>query len=160
MIQRTNNDDPYNLQRFVNAQEPVYDQVCLELRNGLKASHWMWFIFPQIRGLGYSQVSIEYSISSLEEAKAYLAHPILGPRLIECTRLVNRIEALSAEDIFGYTDAMKFRSCITLFANAAGDNQIFMDALQKYFRGEFDPLTLDRLRSWPSRPGADQPLTG
>jgi len=147
MIQRTNNDDPYNLQRFVNAQKPVYDQVCSELRNGSKTSHWMWFIFPQIRGLGCSQVSIEYSISSLEEAKAYLAHPILGPRLRECTHLVNGIEAPSAKDIFGYTDAMKFRSCITLFANATANNQVFTDALQRYFRGEFDPLTLDRLRS-------------
>ncbi|MHB8654058.1 MAG: DUF1810 domain-containing protein [Terriglobia bacterium] len=147
MIQRTNNDDPYNLQRFVNAQKPVYDQVCSELRNGSKTSHWMWFIFPQIRGLGYSQVSIEYSISSLEEAKAYLAHPILGPRLRECTHLVNGIEKLTAEDIFGYTDAVKFRSCITLFAKTTANNQVFTDALQKYFRGELDPLTLDRLRS-------------
>jgi len=91
MTARNRNDDPYNLHRFVNAQNPVYDQVCSELRNGRKTSHWMWFIFPQIRGLGSSEVSIKYSISSLEEARAYLAHAILGPRLRECTRLVNRI---------------------------------------------------------------------
>jgi uncharacterized protein (DUF1810 family) len=147
MTKRTYNDDPYKLQRFVNVQKPVYDQVCSELRNGLKTSHWMWFIFPQIRGLGYSQISMKYSISSREEAHAYLAHPILGPRLRECTQLVNRIEGLSAEDIFGSTDAIKFRSSITLFANATADNQVFTDALQKYFKGERDPLTLDRLRS-------------
>jgi uncharacterized protein (DUF1810 family) len=153
MTARNHNDDPYNLDRFVNAQNPVYDQVCSELRNGRKTSHWMWFIFPQIRGLGSSEVSIKYSISSLEEARAYLAHAILGPRLRECTRLVNRIESLSAEDIFGSTDAMKFRSSITLFANATADNQVFMDALQKYFGGKFDPLTMERLKSSISKSG-------
>ena len=145
MTQRTTNDDPYNLQRFLDAQKPVYDRVCSELRNGRKTSHWIWFIFPQIRGLGFSQVSIKYSISSREEAEAYLAHPILGPRLMECTQLVNRTEGFSAEDIFGYTDAMKFRSSITLFANATADNQVFTEALHKYFKGEFDPLTMERL---------------
>ncbi len=138
--------DPYNFQRFVDAQEPVFDQVCSELRNGSKRSHWMWFIFPQIDGLGHSAISVKYSISSLEEARAYLNHPTLGPRLRECTRLVNQIEGRSIEDIFGYPDDMKFHSSITLFANAASDSQVFRDALQKYFNGELDQLTLDRLR--------------
>lgn len=145
MTQKTLMDDPYNLRRFVDAQERVFDQVCSELRNGSKRSHWMWFIFPQIRGLGHSAISVKYSISSLEEAKAYLNNPILGPRLRECTRLVNQIEGRSIEDIFGYPDDMKFHSSITLFALAVPENQVFRDALQKYFKGEFDQLTLDRL---------------
>jgi len=146
MAERTHHDDPYNLQRFVDAQERVYDHVCSELRSGQKRSHWMWFIFPQIRGLGYSAISVKYSISSLEEAKAYLAHPILGPRLRECTRLVNEICGRSIDDIFGDPDDMKFHSSVTLFAHATPDNQVFVDALEKYFRGEFDQLTLDRIR--------------
>lgn len=146
MTQKTLMDDPYNLRRFVDAQERVFDQVCSELRNGSKRSHWMWFIFPQIRGLGHSAISVKYSISSLEEAKAYLNHPILGLRLTECTRLVNQIEGRSIEDIFGYPDDMKFHSSITLFALATTEDQVFRDALQKYFKGEFDQLTLDRLR--------------
>jgi uncharacterized protein (DUF1810 family) len=146
MTQKTHMDDPYNLGRFVDAQERVFGQVCSELRSGSKRSHWMWFIFPQIKGLGHSAISVEYSISSLEEAKAYLNNPILGPRLRECTRLVNQIEGRSIEDIFGYPDDMKFHSSITLFAHAAPENQVFRDALQRYFKGEFDPLTLDRLR--------------
>jgi len=138
-------DDPFNLRRFVDAQERVFDQVCSELRNGRKRSHWMWYIFPQIKGLGYSAISVKYSISSLEEAKAYLDHPILGPRLRECTRLVNQIDGRAIEDIFGYPDDMKFHSSVTLFARATPDNAIFRDALQKYFSGQPDQLTLDRL---------------
>ena len=138
--------DPYNLRRFVDAQEQVFDQVCSELRSGRKRSHWMWFIFPQIKGLGQSAISVKYSISSVEEAKAYLNHPTLGPRLWECTRLVNQIEGRTVEDIFGYPDDMKFHSSITLFAQAAPEDQVFKDALQKYFKGEIDQLTLDRLR--------------
>jgi len=145
MAEKNHNDDPYNLQRFVEAQDPVFQRVCSELRGGSKRSHWMWFIFPQIRGLGQSAVSVKYSISSLAEAKAYLAHSILGPRLRECTRLVNQVDGRSIEDIFGYPDDLKFHSSITLFARATPDSQVFMDALQKYFRGEFDQLTLDRL---------------
>lgn len=147
MSHGTRNDDPYNLQRFVDAQEPVFDEVCSELRDGRKRSHWMWFIFPQIRGLGYSSMSLKYSIASLPEAEAYLNHPILGPRLRECTRLVNRVEGRSIEEIFGSPDNMKFRSCLTLFAQATPENQVFRDALEKYFGGEFDPLTLERLRT-------------
>jgi uncharacterized protein (DUF1810 family) len=104
----------------------------------------MWFIFPQIKGLGHSQLAREFAISSREEAKAYLEHPILGPRLIECTKLVNLIEDRTTEQIFGYPDDLKFRSCMTLFANAT-DNQVFVDALRKYFRGRSDPSTLERL---------------
>lgn len=137
--------DRNSLQRFVNAQEPVFEEVCAELRDGRKRTHWMWFIFPQIKGLGYSSMSQYYALSSLAEADAYLQHPVLGPRLRECTRLVNVVEGRSIEEIFGDIDAVKFRSSMTLFAKATDDNQIFLDALQKYFSGEFDPLTIQRL---------------
>jgi uncharacterized protein (DUF1810 family) len=140
--------DPHNLQRFVDAQNPIYAQVCSELRAGRKSTHWMWFIFPQIRGLGYSPLARKFAISSLEEAKAYLEHPILGPRLRECCRLVNEVESRSIEDIFGYPDDLKFRSSMTLFARAITNDQIFQDALKKYCNGELDPLTHERLRSW------------
>jgi uncharacterized protein (DUF1810 family) len=137
--------DPNNLQRFVEAQNPVYDEVCSELRNGRKKSHWMWFIFPQVEGLGSSQMARKFAISSLAEAAAFLAHPVLGPRLTECTRLVNLVAGRPIEEIFGYPDDLKFRSSMTLFAHAAPDNRVFTDALQKYFSGEFDPATLARL---------------
>jgi uncharacterized protein (DUF1810 family) len=137
--------DPYNLQRFVDAQNPVYDKVCSELRDGRKKSHWMWFISPQVEGLGSSQMARKFAISSLAEAAAYLADPVLGSRLIECTPLVNLIEGRPIEPIFGYPDDLKFRSSMTLFAHTVPDNQVFIDALQKYFRGEFDPATLARL---------------
>ena len=137
--------DPYNLQRFVDAQKGIYDRVCEELRQGSKQSHWMWFIFPQIRGLGNSSTARDFAISSKEEAEAYLKHPILGPRLRECSELVNSVEGVSAEQIFGYPDVLKFRSSMTLFAHATADNRVFQDALQKYCGGKFDPLTLDRL---------------
>ena len=140
-------NDPYNLQRFIDAQNPVYDRICAELRNGRKRSHWMWFAFPQIAGLGSSQWAREFAISSLAEAAAYLAHPILGPRLAECTRLVNVIEARSVDQIFGYPDNLKFRSSMTLFARATPDNELFVAALQKYFKGEPDPVTLARLQA-------------
>jgi uncharacterized protein (DUF1810 family) len=137
--------DPYDLQRFVDAQNPVYDRVRTELQEGRKRSHWMWFIFPQIVGLGSSPLARRFAISSLSEAAAYLQHPVLGPRLAECTRLVNLIEGRSIEQVFGYPDDLKFRSSMTLFARASADNQVFVDALQKYFNGEFDPATLERL---------------
>jgi uncharacterized protein (DUF1810 family) len=140
-------NDPYNLQRFVDAQNPVYDKVCSELRDGRKKSHWMWFIFPQIEGLGSSPLARKFAISSLGEAAAYLAHPILGPRLAACARLVNLVERGPIEQIFGYPDDLKLRSSMTLFAHAAPDNQVFTDALQKYFSGEFDPATLARLQA-------------
>ena len=140
-------DDPFNLQRFVDAQEPVFEQVCAELRRGRKTTHWMWFVFPQIAGLGRSRLATEFAIASLDEAAAYLNHPILGPRLRECTRLVNLIEGSEIGQIFGQPDDMKFRSCMTLFADATEDNQVFRDAVQKYFAGEYDPATLERLGS-------------
>ena len=132
-------------ERFVNAQEPVIEQVLAELRGGRKASHWMWFVFPQIRGLGHSPTAQHFAIASRAEAQAYLRHPILGPRLRECTRLVNEVEGRSIEEIFGYPDYLKFRSCMTLFAHATADNEVFVEALRKYFGGEDDPLTQDRI---------------
>jgi uncharacterized protein (DUF1810 family) len=137
--------DPYRLQRFVDAQNGVYEQVCAELRQGQKRGHWIWFIFPQIQGLGSSATAAEYAISSREEAARYLEHPILGPRLIECTRLVTLVEGRPIRQIFPYPDYLKFRSSMTLFAHATAANAIFLQALQKYFGGEFDPLTLERL---------------
>lgn len=136
----------YNLQRFVDAQQSVIDGVLAELRQGRKYGHWIWFIFPQLKGLGRSANSEFFGISSLDEAAAYLRHPALGSRLIECTQLVNAVERHSAEDIFGDIDAMKFRSSMTLFAKATQDNQIFVDAIDKYFVGEFDPLTVAYLQ--------------
>jgi len=137
--------DPFNLQRFIEAQEPVYQQVAAELRAGRKTSHWIWFIFPQIQGLGRSPTAIEYAISGLDEARAYLAHPVLGPRLKECTELVLRVENRSAAQIFMSPDDMKFRSCMTLFSQVSSRDNIFTKALQKYFRGVPDQLTIDRL---------------
>jgi|ERR1017187_3226045 uncharacterized protein (DUF1810 family) len=137
--------DPYDLQRFVDAQRGVYDQAARELRAGRKQSHWMWFIFPQIKGLGSSAMAQQYAIASRDEAKAYLNHPLLGPRLRECTRLVTAIDGRSIEDIFGYPDNLKFHSSMTLFAHAANDDPIFQDALNKYLRSEFDSRTIDRL---------------
>ncbi|WP_119302239.1 DUF1810 domain-containing protein [Dongia deserti] len=138
-------DDPYDLQRFVDAQNPVYDRVRGELRNGRKQSHWMWFIFPQIAGLGRSAMAQRYAISSLDEAEAYLKHPTLGPRLRECTRLVMLVERRSAHQILGSPDDMKFHSCLTLFAHAAPEDPLFRDALEKYFGGEEDSLTIAKL---------------
>lgn len=137
--------DPYDLQRFVDAQNPVYDKVRAELRDGRKRSHWMWFIFPQIAGLGSSPMARRFAISSLAEATAFLEHSLLGPRLAECTRLVNLVEGRPVGQIFGYPDDLKFRSSMTLFARAAAENQIFVDALQKYFAGQLDPATIERL---------------
>ena len=138
---------PFKLERFIEAQEPVFARVCAELAAGRKQSHWMWFIFPQLAGLGSSATATHYAISSLEEARAYLAHPVLGARLRECTCLVNDIEGRTIEGIFGYPDYLKFRSCMTLFANAAESARTadgadpFRAALRRYFAGEEDPLT-------------------
>ena len=137
--------DVYNLHRFLDAQQPVYDAVLDELRAGRKSSHWIWFIFPQIAGLGRSGTAQQFAIGSLDEAKAYLQHPILGPRLRACTQLVLNVEGRSAEEIFGYPDYLKFRSCLTLFLTAAPDNALFNAALLTYFHGKPDQLTLDIL---------------
>jgi uncharacterized protein (DUF1810 family) len=135
-----------DLQRFVDAQNPVYERVCEELRTGRKESHWMWFVFPQLRGLGHSHMATLFGISSRQEAEEYLQHPVLGLRLRECTQLVNLVEGRSIHQIFGSPDDMKFRSSMTLFASVAKDNQIYKDALQKYFDGKRDALTLERLQ--------------
>ncbi len=137
--------DPYNLDRFLQAQSSMFERVLQELRAGMKTSHWIWFIFPQIRGLGRSPISIEFAIASRQEASAYLQHPVLGPRLKECTQLVLQVEGRSVEQIFGSPDDLKFRSSMTLFAQVSPDDDIFVRALQKYFGGVPDQLTLDRL---------------
>jgi uncharacterized protein (DUF1810 family) len=139
--------DPYNLQRFIDAQHGVYAQVQAELAAGRKASHWMWFIFPQIAGLGHSSTAQKYAISSLEEAKAYLDHPVLGSRLRDCTKLVTAVNGGSSEDIFGYPDHLKFHSSMTLFAQAAGEDQIFTKAMDKYWQGRPDNQTIERLKA-------------
>ncbi len=137
--------DPYDLQRFIDAQNPLFDQVRAELRAGRKRSHWMWFVFPQIRGLGASPMARRYALSSRAEATAYLDHPVLGARLRECTRLVNAIDGRTVRQIFGYPDDLKFRSSMTLFAHATSDNQIFIEAIDKFFPSGFDPLTLAKV---------------
>jgi uncharacterized protein (DUF1810 family) len=138
--------DPFDLQRFVDAQDGMYDSVLGELRSGRKRGHWIWFVFPQLRGLGRSPTAIQYGIGSLDEARAYLAHHILGSRLRECARLVARIHDRSADEIFGFPDNLKVRSSMTLFARATNDNADFVEVLDKLYDGEEDPLTLDELR--------------
>ena len=138
-------DDRFHLQRFVDAQHPVYAAVLSELRSGRKRSHWMWFIFPQISGLGRSATAQAFAVSSLAEAAAYLAHPTLGPRLRECAALVAGIDGRSIAEILGHPDDLKFHSSMTLFARAAPREAIFAECLQKYFGGQPDPQTLGRL---------------
>lgn len=138
--------DPYRLQRFVDAQAPCFAQVWSELSAGKKRSHWMWFIFPQLEGLGSSPMAQRYAISGLEEARAYLAHPILGGRLRDCTSLVNALSGRTVEDIFGYPDDLKFHSSVTLFAEASHpQNEVFKEALAHYFKEVPDKATMDRL---------------
>jgi uncharacterized protein (DUF1810 family) len=134
-----------DLQRFVEAQDPVFDTVCAELRAGRKSSHWMWFIFPQLKGLGRSAESERFAIDSLAEADAYLRHPILGPRLRTATALVNAIQGRSIHDILGAPDDRKFRSSMTLFSRATRENGVFLEALRKYYAGEPDPITVQLL---------------
>ncbi len=137
--------DAFQLQRFIDAQDPVFEQVKQELRRGRKTGHWMWFIFPQIKGLGSSAMAQHFALSGREEARAYANHAILGSRLSECTRLVISVEGRSIGQIFGYPDDLKFRSSMTLFAEAAGEHAVFADALEIYFAGAPDPLTLAAL---------------
>ncbi|HEY6414381.1 MAG TPA: DUF1810 domain-containing protein [Edaphobacter sp.] len=138
--------DRFDLERFVEAQEGVYEQACAELRAGRKRSHWMWFVFPQIRGLGSSPTAVKYAIASLDEARTYLAHPVLGPRLRECAEIVVGVEGRTMEEIFGYPDDLKFHSSMTLFAKAEESGSgVFGEALGKYFGGEMDRGTLERI---------------
>lgn len=137
--------DPYDLHRFVEAQDGVVKAVERELSEGAKRSHWMWFVFPQIRGLGMSMMAQRYAIGSLKEARAYLAHPVLGERLRKWTRLVLQVEGKSAQEIFGYPDYLKFRSSMTLFSRVAEEGSVFHHALDKYYDGEPDRKTLSIL---------------
>lgn len=137
--------DPFHLARFVEAQSSEYQQVLRELRAGRKQSHWIWFVFPQLMGLGRSSMAEYYGVGSLDEARAYLAHPVLGSRLRECTELVIRIEGRTIDEIFGFPDNLKFRSSMTLFAKATEENAIFNGALEKYFSGEPDARTMELL---------------
>jgi len=142
-------DRSSDLQRFLDAQADAqadaYDQALAELKRGRKTSHWMWFVFPQIAGLGHSAMARFYAIESLDEARAYLAHPVLGPRLIACVQAVNALQGRTAHAVFGSPDDMKFRSSLTLFAKAAPEEVVFAEALAKYFGGRLDEMTLERL---------------
>jgi len=139
--------DPFNLKRFLDAQEATYQQALHELRAGQKRSHWSWYIFPQVAGLGSSRMSVLYAIRSLEEAMAYIAHPVLGLRLRECVVAMNSHAGISAEEILGAVDAQKFQSCLTLFAQADGSEPVFREELKKYFSGQLDATTLAILAS-------------
>ena len=152
-------NDPYDLQRFLRAQEPIYATALAELRGGQKRSHWMWFIFPQIEGLGQSPTSKYYAIKSLAEAQAYLQHPLLGPRLQECAEAVLAIEGRSAAEIFGFPDDLKLRSSMTLFAALAGPDSVFARVLERFYDGRPDEQTLriGGLQDFTGSPGAPNP---
>jgi uncharacterized protein (DUF1810 family) len=136
-----------DLERFVSAQASVYSEALAEIRSGRKRTHWIWFIFPQVAGLGHSSTSMHYAIRSLEEARAYLKHPLLGSRLTECAEAVLAVEGRTASDIFPYPDDLKLRSCMTLFAAAtAGPESVFARVLEKYFQGKHDERTLQLLK--------------
>jgi uncharacterized protein (DUF1810 family) len=139
----TQENDPFDLNRFLSAQKEVYDRALAELRGGRKRSHWMWYLFPQIEGLGHSPTTRLYSIKSLDEARQYLAHPILGKRLIECTEAVLAVRGLSAEDIFGHPDDWKLQSSMTLFELVSGPDAVFSRVLERYFQDRRDPRTLE-----------------
>lgn len=139
--------DPFDLARFVQAQDPVLAEVQRELRQGRKRSHWMWFVFPQLRELGRSATARHYGISSLAEARAYAAHPLLGTRLVDFTALVLAVPDRTVHAIFGSPDDLKFRSCMTLFAAAWPGQPVFAEALRRHFGGAADSLTLDLLAS-------------
>ena len=137
--------EPYDLDRFTAAQRDTYEHAAAELRRGRKTSHWMWFVFPQIAGLGYSETSRRYAITSVDEARAYLAHPVLGRRLVECASILTGQSGRSAEQIFGGIDAQKLRSSMTLFLRADPDQQVFAQVLDQYYGGLADPATDERL---------------
>jgi uncharacterized protein (DUF1810 family) len=138
-------DPDFDLERFVEAQNPIFADVLRELRGGHKTGHWMWFVFPQLAGLGRSSTARRYALRSRADAGAYLAHPVLGPRLRQCTQALLDVEGRSIEEVLGHPDDLKFRSCMTLFAHADGDTELFRRAIEKYFAGAFDPLTLARV---------------
>jgi uncharacterized protein (DUF1810 family) len=138
-------DDPYDLHRFEAAQEDVYESALAQMRAGRKTGHWMWFVFPQIAGLGLSAMSQRYAINSLAEARAYLGHPVLGPRIAECARVLSEVDGRRAEEIFGVIDAVKLRSSMTLFARASDNDPTYLAVLDQYFGGEPDPQTIARL---------------
>ncbi len=148
-ISASDRGDPHDLNRFTSAQEGIYDRVLAELRSGLKRTHWMWFIFPQIDGLGHSPTTRFYAIKSLAEARQYLSHPVLGPRLAECAESVLGVQGRSASDIFGYPDDMKLQSSMTLFALAAGPGSVFERVLDKYYQGKPDARTLQIMGKLP-----------
>jgi uncharacterized protein (DUF1810 family) len=141
------NDDPFDLDRFVQAQSSSYEVALGEITRGLKRSHWMWYIFPQFAGLGFSSTSVHYAIKSVDEAKAYLAHPVLGPRLVRCAEAAVAVKILSARQIFGSPDDMKLRSCATLFASVSPAGSVFHQLLERYFEGEGDAKTLALIQS-------------
>lgn len=138
--------DPHHLERFVQAQEGVHDRALAELRAGRKTSHWMWFVFPQLAGLGRSATAQHYSLDGVAEARAYLAHPVLGPRLLDATAVVEAAPARSADDLLGGIDALKLRSSMTLFAHAAPDPAPFRGVLDRWYGGTEDPVTVRLLR--------------
>jgi uncharacterized protein (DUF1810 family) len=137
-----NPDDPYDLKRFLDAQEGVYERALAELKAGRKRSHWMWYIFPQIEGLGHSPTARHYSIKSMEEARQYLSHPVLGKKLLECTEAVLALKGRSVSEIFAYPDDLKFKSSMTLFEKAAAPDSVFSSALERYCHGQRDAATL------------------
>ena len=145
MVKSDKHDNTFNLNRFISAQEEVYDRVLKELKNGEKRSHWMWYIFPQLDGLAQSTISKYYAIRSKAEALAYLNHPLLGSRLNECANMVLDIEGKTVSEIFGYPDDLKLKSCMTLFSKVATDS-VFIRVLNKYFQGERDTKTLQLLK--------------
>lgn len=147
--------DPYRLSRFVEAQTATYGTALAELRRGEKTSHWMWFVFPQIAGLGRSPTAQLYAIADLAEARAYLAHPVLGPRLVEAVEAINALPGRDAHAVFGSPDDMKLRSSLTLFRAADPREPVFQQALDKYFAGDADPLTLERLAATEAPPGRE-----
>jgi uncharacterized protein (DUF1810 family) len=141
--------DPHNLNRFLEAQQGDYEQALTEIRNGRKRSHWMWYIFPQYDGLGFSSTSKHYAIKSLAEVEAYLNHPVLGPRLQEVAQAALDVEGRSAHEVFGSPDDMKLKSCATLFAQVSPAGSVFEQLLTKYYRGERDEKTLDLIGTEP-----------
>lgn len=135
-------EDPFDLERFISAQEGIYSQVLAEIKRGQKRSHWMWYIFPQIEGLGFSPISKHYAVKSLAEARQYLEHPVLGSRLLECAQALLEVKGRSADEIFGYPDELKLRSCMTLFAQVASPRSEFEQVLDLYYAGQPDQQTL------------------